>query len=118
MIVWFNGPFPAGAWPDVNNFRRNLKHLLLPGEMVETDRGYRDLSCRHCDVVVSRADARAKSRAMRCHETVNSDLKTFECLNRQWRHELSNHGVAFGACAFLVQMKYKLEGGPKFHCIY
>jgi hypothetical protein len=118
MIVWFNGPFPAGRWPDINIFRRNLKNMLLPGEMVEADRGYKDVACRHCDVVVSKSDARAKSRAMRRHETVNSDLKTFGCLENRWRHDLTKHGLAFTACAFLIQMKYKLEGGPKFHCKY
>ena len=118
MIVWYNGPFPAGKWPDINIFRRNLKGLLLPGEMVETDRGYKDITCRHSDVVTSKADSRAKSRAMRRHETVNGDLKTFGCLKQQWRHDLSKHNVAFSSCAFLTQMKYKLEGGPKFNCKY
>lgn len=117
-IVWFYGPFPAGKWPDINIFRLKLKHMLLPGEMVEGDKGYRDLSCRHCDVVVNRRDARAKSRAMLRHESVNSDLKTFACLSQQWRHDLDKHGLAFASCAFLTQMKYKLEGGPKFHCKY
>jgi DDE superfamily endonuclease len=118
LIVWYHGPFPAGKWPDINIFRKELKHLLLPGEMVEADRGYKDLSCRHCDVVVSKSDARAKSRAMRRHETMNADLKCFECLNRQWRHTLDKHILAFASCALLVQMKYKLEGGPKFYCKY
>lgn len=117
-IVWINGPFPAGKWPDINIFRRNLIHMLLPGEMVEADRGYRDAAVRHCDVVVSKSDGRAKSRAMRRHETVNSDLKTFGCLEQQWRHDLFKHSLAFAACALLTQFKYQLEGGPKFHCKY
>ena len=116
--MWFSGPYPAGRWPDVVIFRYKQKQKLLPGEMAEADRGYRDLSCRHCDVVVSRRDARAKSRAMRRHETVNSDLKAFGCLYQQWRHDLNKHALAFASCAMLTQMKYKLEGGPKFHCKY
>ena len=117
-IVWINGPFPCGMWPDINIFRRDLRKKLLPEEMVEADRGYKDDKCRYCDVVVSKSDGRAKSRAMRRHETVNSDLKTFGCLEHQWRHELSKHSLAFASCAFLTQMKYELEGGPKFHCKY
>lgn len=117
-IVWINGPFRAGKWPDINIFRCDLIHKLLPNELVEADRGYRDAAVRHCDVVVSRSDARAKSRAMRRHETVNSDLKTFACLGNQWRHKLLKHSLAFESCALLTQMKYKLEGGPKFHCKY
>jgi hypothetical protein len=54
---------------------KNLKPMLLPGEMVETDRGYKDITCRHSDVVVSMADSRAESSAMRRHETINGDLK-------------------------------------------
>jgi hypothetical protein len=79
MIVWYNGPFPAGKWPDINIFRRNLKQILPPGETVEADRGNKYISCMHSDVVVSKADSRAKSRAMRRHETVNGDLKAFGC---------------------------------------
>jgi hypothetical protein len=48
LIVWINGPFRAGKWPDVNIFRRDLKGKLLPGEMIGADTirgGYsRDLS--------------------------------------------------------------------------
>lgn len=117
-IVWVNGPFPAGKWPDINIYRRNLKAMLLPGEMVEADSGYKDPTCRHADVVVSKKDARAKQRARSRHETVNADLKTFGCLNQQWRHALDKHALAFCSCAFITQMKYILEGGSKFHCKY
>jgi hypothetical protein len=92
--------------------------MLLPGEMAEADKGYRDDAVRHCDFVVSKSDARAKSRAMRRHETVNGDLKAFGCLKQQWRHELSFHLFAFAACCLLIQVTYQLEGGPMFHCKY
>jgi hypothetical protein len=46
-IVWVNGPFKCGPWPDLSIFRINLKNLLLPREQVEADNGYRgDPSCR------------------------------------------------------------------------
>ena len=92
--------------------------MLGPNEMVEADLGYKDPKCRHSDVVVSRSDGRAKSRAMRRHETINGDLKDFECLVQQWRHDLSKHSMAFSSCVLLTMMKYKLEGGPKFNCKY
>ena len=118
MIVWFVGPFPCGQWPDINIFRAHLKRKLLPGEMVEADSGYKDPSCRDCDVVFTRKDNRAKGRARMRHETVNSDLKTFGVLEQQWRHDLQKHHLAFASCAFLTHMKYKLEGGPKFQVKY
>ena len=41
-IVWINGPFPCGRYPDLNIFCLGLKHMLLEWEMVEADGGYRD----------------------------------------------------------------------------
>ncbi len=41
-IVWINGPFPAGAWPDLNVFRHSLKaKLIRAGERCEADDGYK-----------------------------------------------------------------------------
>ena len=118
-LVWINGPFPAGSFPDIKIFRRNLKGQLLPGEMVEADKGYRgDEPVRHSKVVVSRSDARAKQRVMTRHETMSSDLKRFGCLKQQWRHSLNKHSAALASCALLTQLMYELEGGPKFHCKY
>ena len=40
-IVHTNGPFPAGAWPDITIFRDELIHKLEEDEMIEADRGYK-----------------------------------------------------------------------------
>jgi hypothetical protein len=40
-IVWVNGPFPCGEWPDIKIFRKDLKGMLQFGEAVEADDGYR-----------------------------------------------------------------------------
>ena len=61
-IVWINGPHRGGKH-DLTIFREKLRKLLAKGEMVEADAGYRDVKCRHPDVVVSRSDGRAKARA-------------------------------------------------------
>jgi len=39
-LVWINGPFPAGAFPDVSIFRSCLAHELDEDERVEADDGY------------------------------------------------------------------------------
>lgn len=39
-LVWINGPFPAGDWPDISIFRQGLKHMLEENERVEADDGY------------------------------------------------------------------------------
>ena len=40
-VVWINGPFPCGKWPDLKIFQLRLKHMLGPEEKVEADDGYR-----------------------------------------------------------------------------
>ena len=39
-LVWVEGPYPAGAWPDIKIFLNCLAGHLLPGERVEADNGY------------------------------------------------------------------------------
>ena len=117
-ICWTNGPFKCGKWPDVKIFRRDLKHLLAQGEMVETDNGYPDVKCRTADMVLNRDDDRAKSRARFRHESINADLKDFGCLKQVWRHPLEKHVIAFNSCTFLLQLYYRMCGGPKFQVKY
>ena len=111
-IVWLNGPFRCGKWPDASIFWRNLKQMLLPDEMVEANHGCLDNKCRHPDVAFNWADVCAKTMARSHHETDNGNLKQFGCLNQMWRHPLERHSVAFGACATLVQLGIKISG-PK-----
>jgi hypothetical protein len=63
-IVWVNGSFKCGDWPDINILHRDLKGQLAPGEKVEADTGYRgDDSIRTPNDVANVADRRAKSVA-------------------------------------------------------
>ena len=39
-IVWINGPFPCGQWPDLKIVRHALMGVLLDGEKAEADMGY------------------------------------------------------------------------------
>ena len=41
-IVWVNGPYPPGEWPDLRIARDRLVHLLEPGELYLADSGYSD----------------------------------------------------------------------------
>ena len=40
-VVWINGPFPCGDWPDVRIARDALHGLLKPWEMYVSDGGYK-----------------------------------------------------------------------------
>ena len=42
-IVWINGPFPPGKWPDLKIFEHHLMTELEVGERVLADEGYRGL---------------------------------------------------------------------------
>ena len=63
-IVWVNGPYPCGRWPDISIFRDKLKWKLAAGEKVEADRGYRGEKqyIRTPDSAVSQEDKRASAR--------------------------------------------------------
>ena len=39
-IVWINGPYACGSYPDKKIFAEWLKQELEPRERVEVDRGY------------------------------------------------------------------------------
>ena len=39
-IVWINGPYPCGDYPDISIFRLSLLNFLENGERVEADDGY------------------------------------------------------------------------------
>jgi hypothetical protein len=89
-IVWVNGPFPCGKWPDVKNFRHGLIHRLLYWEMVEADRGYGGMP----DHVYTPLDDRSEHVRAR-HESLNSRFKKWNILSNAFRHDLgpnlSNH---------------------------
>jgi hypothetical protein len=42
-IVWINGPFPCGKWPDIKIFRKDLIKMIQFGEAVEAD----TMACRY-----------------------------------------------------------------------
>ena len=41
-IVWYNGHFPPGDWPDLRIAQDALIYELDNGELALVDRGYRD----------------------------------------------------------------------------
>ena len=120
-ICWINGSFKCGRWSDlIGIFRRDLRQLLLPGEMVECDGTYLgEPACRHKHVVCNPADDAAKKAARSRHETVNGDIKVFGCLGSAgpWRHDRHLHKYCFAAAAVLTQLSYNL-GFRAFQVIY
>ena len=71
-IVWINGPFCCGRWPDVKIAKKGIIKKFAPGEMAIADSGYRSL--RHYFVTPSGYNnllEREHTVIRARHETVN-----------------------------------------------
>jgi len=120
-IVWINGPFPCGAWPDLRIFRRKLMLWLDRGEKVEADGGYKgeELFVQTPEWLEFRPEAQQQAaRARARHETMNSRLKDFKILSTTFRHNVKDHGSVLRACAVITQIGIKHGGKSLFHCDY
>jgi hypothetical protein len=108
-IVWINGPFPCGEYPDVKIFRLRLKTLLAEGEKVESNGGYGyfghpdDRCC--VPKVRTEVPGRARAQALARHEAVNARFKAFNILQNPFRNDVARHGTVFRAVAVLVQIQ-------------
>ena len=110
FIVWYHGPFPCGAFPDIKIFRLKLKDNLHPGERVIADMGYKG-DHAVCTKMDAKTEAHKKSMsiARARHETINRRLKQWQALSQVWRHERSKHVLVFEAIAALTELE--LENG-------
>ena len=109
-IVWINGPYPAGQWPDLSISRDGLNQALGRREMFVADGGYSDshgwsFTPTGYNTRQQRMFAVARAR----HETVNRYFKVFGAFRNQWRHHRRKHGIAFHAAANVVQARIQLE---------
>jgi len=106
-LVWIQGPYPAGKWPDIKIFNAVLAHFLERYERVEADDGYRG----HADKVkcplndISPPEKTAMQARVRArHETFNGRLKNWGILSQVFRHDICRHGEVFRACVVLTQL--------------
>lgn len=113
-IVWLNGPYPCGAWPDLRIARHSLVYALAsgePSEMAVADGGYNDgFEFFETPTGVRNDDQRMKSVARARHETINRRFKQFGILDRRFRHSKDQHGLVMWAIANIVHMVMSLEG--------
>jgi hypothetical protein len=118
-IVWVNGPFPAGTWPDLNIARLSLVHFLDEGECYVADGGYADGNqWASTPNGLNDYEQRTKALARARHETVNRRFKIFGCLSQRYRHHnLALHGTIFHAIANIVQLTIRF-GHPLFDIEY
>ena len=120
-IVWINGPYECGTWPDISIFRNSLISHLSYGERVEDDGGYIGEAPDHIKCPKSfvnpeetvRMQVRARSR----QETVNKRFKNWGILKQVYRDTITSHGDAFRAIAVITQQSI-INGEALFACGY
>ena len=102
-LVWIQGPYPAGKYPDITIFRMCLAHFLDPYERVEADDGYvgeapRLVKCPSCPTNPE-ANLAMQGRVRYRHETLNGRLKNWGILQQVYRHDVEKHGDVLRAVA-------------------
>ena len=106
--MWINGPFPAGAFPDVEIFRSCLSLWLDRDERVEADDGYIGNAPYKvkCPASLTNPDeTQAMQSIIRMRqETINKHLKQWEILKQVYRHDITKHGYMLRAVAVVVQV--------------
>jgi DDE superfamily endonuclease len=105
-IVWKNGPYPAGSYPDLLIARDSLYQHFPQGEMYIADSGYRDGGERAVtpsgrNNVFEKMTSSARAR----HENVNSRLKNFKILSAPYRNVIHTHYIFFHAIVNMVQVE-------------
>ena len=120
-LVWINGPFPAGAFPDVEIFRSCLSLWLDRDERFEADDGYiGDAPYKvKCPASLTNPDeTQAMQSIVRMRqETINMRLKQWEILKQVYRHDITKHGYVLRAVAVVVQVAIE-NGEPLFQVDY
>ncbi len=107
-IVWINGPYAAGKYPDINFFCNGLAHWLDEHEQVEADNGYigeapqkvKFPGCTSNPTENQEMQNRVQSR----HKSLNRRLKNWEILKSMYRHDIMEHGNVFWAIAVITQI--------------
>lgn len=118
-IVWINGPFACGVFPDITIFRSGLIHELRRGEKVEADDGYRGEGdfISTPDDYENEEQHHEKDLARARHETGNGRFAVWNCLKYVFRHDVRKHSEIFRAVATITQLSIE-NGEPLFPVDY
>lgn len=116
-IVWINGPFPCGTWPDLRIARSALIDALDSGEKYLADGGYKDGGVFAVTPNGLNSTEQQMKKIVRArHETVNRRLKQFNALHRTFRHNVSRrHSSVFRAVANITQLM--IENNEPLFCV-
>ena len=110
-IVWINGPFRCGAWPDLRIAREKLVHNLSRGEKIIADGGYQGEDCFDTPNGLNNQRSKMVSNIRARHETINGKIKAFRVVSNEstFRHELKNHQMCFYAVANIANLELSIN---------
>jgi hypothetical protein len=119
-LVWIQGPYPAGKWPDIKIFNAILTNFLERYERVEANDSYHGhpnkVKCPLNDIAPAEKLA-MQARVRARHKTINSCLKNWGIHSQVFWHDIRCHGEVFRACAVLTQLTIE-QGEPLFSVEY
>ena len=105
-IVWTNGPYPCGSWPDIRIARNEIIFNLDHGEKILADGGYADNGeFFETPTGLNNPDQRMKALARARHETVNRRFKQWNSLGKVFRHGVEKHCNVFLAVVNITHMQ-------------
>jgi hypothetical protein len=103
-IVWVNGPYPAGSWPDLVIAQHILPNALLPGEQYIADDTYRTAEALLPEDAATVEEYHFMAAARARHEQVNRLFKFFKIVADRFGRKVSKHGLFMHAVANIVQL--------------
>ena len=117
-IVWVNGPYPCGEYPDLKIARECVFDLLENNEKVLADGGYNDGGI-HAETPngLNNADQKMKKLARARHETVNARVKKFRSCSNVYRNKLDSHYNTFMSVCIITQIAIQTDE-PLFQIPY
>ena len=120
-IVWINGPYECGIWPDISIFRNSIISFLTKNERVEADDGYIGEAPKHVKCprsFVNPVDTETMQSIARLqHETINKRFKNWKILAELFRHDIVDHGDVFRAVVVMTQASFN-DGDRPFDVEY
>jgi hypothetical protein len=111
-IVWINGGYPCGQFPDLKIARELYTSVVEFGELTLADLGYRDanffITPRNLNGFLT---ASKHKIIMQRHETVNRRFKQFAILRNTFRNKIEKHSSCVRAIANMIQVS--MNNGEK-----
>jgi hypothetical protein len=110
QVVSLNGPYPASV-NDTTIFKNGLRDKIPAGRKAIVDNGYKGKNPQFSkpNPLDAKAVRQFKGRARSRQECFNTRLKTFQCLEHNFRNGEEKHKMCFEAVAVICQ--YQLENG-------